>query len=344
MNLKPVEDIAEAVLYEGYMLYPYRPSSIKNRQRFNFGVLSPPAWCAHEAGSDSSWFQAECLLRTTPEARITVKVGFLQLVQRNICRYSRSGFVEHVEALTIDERNYQPWQEAEERTFLCECLKPTAETSPRKMTFSFPAGSSSEELHDKEGKLAGAIVRIWQSLAGSLDLQVAPCPADAIKLTTRVANRSEFNLAGHNEPVREAALLSSLVSAHLILGVEGGEFVSLLEPPSDLAEIARSCENIGVWPVLAGDDATTVLASPIILYDFPQIASESAGNLFDATEIDEILSLRILTLTDAEKAEIRQGDERARALLERTESIPPEQFQKLHGVLRGVNVLEEEPK
>ena len=93
--------------------------------------------------------------------------------------------------------------------------------------------------------------------------------------------------------------------------------------------------------MLANDDATAVLASPIILYDHPAIAPESAGNLFDATEIDEILSLRILTLTDAEKDEIRQTDDRARELLEQTESIPDEQFMKLHGVLRGLAAPEE---
>jgi len=66
-----------------------------------------------------------------------------------------------------------------------------------------------------------------------------------------------------------------------------------------------------------------MLCSPIILYDYPQVAPESAGDLFDSTEIDEILSLRILTLTDDEKAEIREGDDRARGILERTESLPP---------------------
>jgi hypothetical protein len=41
MNLARVEQIAKAVLYEGYMLYPYRPSSVKNRQRWNFGLSIP---------------------------------------------------------------------------------------------------------------------------------------------------------------------------------------------------------------------------------------------------------------------------------------------------------------
>ena len=75
----------------------------------------------------------------------------------------------------------------------------------------------------------------------------------------------------------------------------------------------------------------TMLGSPIILYDYPQIAPESAGDLFDSTEIDEILTLRILTLTDEEKDEMRRSDERARRILERLESSPPEHLLELHG-------------
>jgi hydrogenase maturation protease len=72
------------------------------------------------------------------------------------------------------------------------------------------------------------------------------------------------------------------------------------------------------------------------LYDYPQIAPESPGDLFDGAEIDEILSLRIMTLTEEEKREIRQSDDRVRQILERTESLPEEQLMKLHGVLRGL--------
>ena len=79
-----------------------------------------------------------------------------------------------------------------------------------------------------------------------------------------------------------------------------------------------------------------MLSSPIILYDYPQIAPESPGALFDGTEIDEILTLRIMTLTDEEKREMRTVDERAREILERTENMPPDQLMKIHGVLRGL--------
>ena len=36
--------IADAVLYEGYLLYPYRATSAKNQSRWQFGVVGPPGW------------------------------------------------------------------------------------------------------------------------------------------------------------------------------------------------------------------------------------------------------------------------------------------------------------
>ena len=132
--------------------------------------------------------------------------------------------------------------------------------------------------------------------------------------------------------------MRSLVSVHSILRAEGGEFVSLLDPPEAFKEAAAGCQNAGTWPVLAGEEGQRdlVLSAPIILYDYPQVAPESAGDLFDGTEIDEILALRILTMTEEEKREVRDGDDRARRILERTETLPPEHFQKLHGALRGL--------
>ena len=79
-----------------------------------------------------------------------------------------------------------------------------------------------------------------------------------------------------------------------------------------------------------------MLASPIILYDYPEIAPESPGDLFDSTEIDEILTLRIMTMTDQEKREMRAVDERARKILERTELMSDDELLKMHGTLRGM--------
>src|ERR1700689_5137109 len=78
MNLARVGQIAKAVLYEGYMLYPYRPSSVKNRQRWNFGVVYPRTYSEQQSGSDNWFMQTECLVTGESFAQLNVKVRFLQ--------------------------------------------------------------------------------------------------------------------------------------------------------------------------------------------------------------------------------------------------------------------------
>lgn len=195
-----------------------------------------------------------------------------------------------------------------------------------------------------DSTIAGVIIREREELSGSVEIDLNTCRDGLIKATVRLRNLSTYEAPRPDD--RAHALMHSLVSAHTILGAENGQFISLLDPPSKLGDLAAECKNIGTWPVLVGEAGTrdAMLSSPIILYDYPQIAPESPGSLFDGTEIDEILSLRILTMTDEEKREMRQSDERARQILERTENMPQEQFIKLHGVLRGMHpVIEEAP-
>jgi len=345
VNLEPVEKIAEAVLYEGYMLYPYRPSSVKNQQRWNFGVLYPPSWCNTQFSSDRCNMQTECLLRTDASTRLTVKVRFLHIVQRSIARLTTpsatpsESALEPVDRLELAGRVYQPRQEAVERELSYDSLDPADFCTMEPLLFSFPAGKDIEYLRDEHGQAAGAIIRTWKALNGSVEIRSLNCHDEVVRVTVQVDNLTANSFSS---ATREETLLHSLVSAHTILGADNGEFLSLLEPPSGFEDSVARCQNLGTWPVLATDAADAMLSSPIILYDHPQIAPESAGNLFDSTEIDEILSLRILTLTEDEKREMRQSDDRSRAILERTENMPEEQFMKLHGILRGLTPQKKE--
>jgi hypothetical protein len=344
-----VEKIAEAVLYEGYMLYPYRASAVKNQQRWNFGVLCPRSYSEEQNGSEAWMMQTQCLLRGNSSARLGVKVRFLQLVNRSVGRsigrptqslgeLSAKEGVELgiVDKLEVDGQTFVPWQEAMEREVVVPRLRPASVLFALPSPFDFLAGRELEPVRDESGRIAGAIVREWEALSGWIEVDAEECQNGVHKITVRVRNLTSYETSP--EQRRADALMYSLVSAHTILTVEGGEFVSLLDPPEDLKCVAAECQNIGTWPVLVGEegDCGTMLSSPIILYDHPQIAPESPGSLFDGTEIDEILSLRILTLTDEEKREMRQSDDRAREVLERTENMPPEQFMKLHGALRGL--------
>jgi hypothetical protein len=351
VNLDRVEKIAEAVLYEGYMLYPYRPSSIKNRQRWNFGVLCPRSHSELQQGSDAWMMQTECLVKATSSTRLIVEVRFLQIVRRSIGRLRTPGqedpeglepeFIP-VDCLEVGGRVFRRWDEAVERHHTFTAVDPASLSSLAPFQLPFPAGRNFEYLRDEHGRTVGVIVQEWENLVASVQFASTRCDDGVIKITVRVENVS--SMGTHPAGSREDALAFSLVSAHTILGVEHGEFVSLLDPSVELKIFTDYCHNIGTWPVLVGDQQETMLSSPIILYDYPQIAPESAGNLFDSTEIDEILSLRILTLTDDEKREMRQSDERAREILERTENMPEEQFTKLHGVLRGLTPLKEEAR
>jgi hypothetical protein len=140
---------------------------------------------------------------------------------------------------------------------------------------------------------------------------------------------------------REEILRQSLISCHTLLTVRGGAFVSLLDPPAWAEAAARDCSNVHTYPVLAGEEGRRdlVLSSPILLYDHPRVAPESPGDLHDATEIDEILSLRTLTLTDEEKREARATDPRAAAILDRVDTMPPEVLGRLHGTVRSMSAV-----
>jgi hypothetical protein len=329
MNTQLIDAIAKAVLYEGYMLYPYRPSSVKNRQRFNFGLLYPKLYSEAQTGSDAWSMQTECLVEGGSPL-IEIRVRFLKLISRTSRNATNA-------ALT-------PWQEAVE----CEVIVPSQNlealtTTPLKWDFVFAEKTETESVHDDTGELVVAIHRKQESIEGTIEINATLLTDDLFKLQVRVKN---FTPLADNatQKTRDSALMQSLVSAHTLLGVEQGQFVSLLEPPENLKDLASSCENIGAWPVLvgAGGQRGTMLASPIILYDYPQIAPESPGDLFDGTEIDEILALRIMTMTDDEKHEMRNTDERARRILERTEALPIEHLAKLHGTLRDLRSLKEE--
>jgi hydrogenase maturation protease len=346
-----VEKIADAVLYEGYMLYPYRPSSVKNQERWNFGVLCPPSYCEQQRGTERDVMQTELLVRSDTNTRLTVRVRFLEIIRRSIGQLRApvstlpTGIVpafDAVERLEANGRLYQPWQEAVEREVVCNEIPLAALTASAFIPFDFPAHKEIEPVRGDSGDVVGVIVREWQHLSGSCEISSGRMLDEIFRVRLSIHNSSDFSATP--EGPRQDAVLFSLVSTHSIFGVEGGEFLSLLEPPAECAALAAECKNIGTWPVLVGeqDSHQAMLSSPIILYDYPQIAPESPGSLFDGTEIDEILSLRVMTLTDEEKREIRQSDDRAREVLDRTENLPEEQLMKLHGVLRGLHPVKEE--
>ena len=352
MNAALVDGIVKAVLYEGYMLYPYRPSAVKNRQRFNFGVVYPRAYSEAQGGTDAWTMQTECLVLGDAQTQCTVRVRFLRMVTRSIGKLRapandlsavNEAAIETVERLEVSGKTFQPWQEAVEEVIeVTEFNLSALCAQPMQWPFRLSGKREREAIRDESGLIVGIILREKASIAGMVELASQRLQDGVFKLTARIANISRF--ANPAPASREEALARALVSAHTILEVRAGEFVSLVDPPDKYREFVQACQNIGTWPVLVGEEGErdTMLSSPIILYDYPQIAPESPGDLFDGAEIDEILSLRIMTLTDEEKREMRESDDRARKILERTETLPEEQLMKLHGALRGLRAAKSE--
>lgn len=317
MSFDALARVADAVLFEGYILYPYRPSALKNRQRWNFGTLYPRDFALAQRPEETWSFHAETLVEAGETSKIDLRIRFLELVPDAAMHHAEwnRGVVRNwtISGLSVNE--------------LCSAVR--------------------RELHApnlESGDAATSELAAPQSaLHAAIELKAEPVADRTFRLSATVLNLT--SVAETENSSRQSALPAAFTSAHLLLHIEDGAFVSLLDPPTELSGAASACRNRGVFPVLVGEPGSRshVLCSPIILYDYPRIAPESAGEYFDATEIDEMLALRVMTLSDAEKQEMRAGDARAAQILERTETLPAEHLLKLHGALRGMKRGEPEP-
>jgi hypothetical protein len=330
VNRELATRVANSVLYEGYMLYPYRASAVKNRQRWTFGILYPPAYDEVASGTERSAMHSECLLQVNGDAAVQIQLRFLHLEQRKVGRLREDGF--EAESISVDGNLIETWDEGVERSIDFDVA---LEGSQKLFEFSCPGSGKSELLRDRSSELAGVTSRTQHELTGTVSVLSEKLREGVLKLTVDIANTTTLPSRAQD---RDSALLRALVSAHTILTASGAEFVSLLDPPDDLAGLVGQCKSIGNFPVLVGEEneREMLLCSPIVLYDYPRIAPESAGDFYDATEMDEMLTLRVMTLTDEEKKEMRLADDRVRKLLERTEESAREQLMRTHGVIRSL--------
>ena len=302
--------IADAVLYEGYVLWPYRRSALKNQRRWAFGGVYPRAWS--ERAPDDPWImQTECLVEGE-EPAVDVRVRFLQVVSRKVL----DGEGREVAELEAGGLRHVSWDEAIER-----------ELGGGEIDIA--AGTELEPLPDGAGRIA----REWEPLHGRVEVALEPLREELSKLRIRIENTTSWEGDDRQEVLRR-----TFCSTHTILRAGRGKLVSLTDPPEALRAEAEACENRGTWPVLVGEEGQrhTVLSSPIILSDYPQVAPESPGDMFDGGEIDELLILNVLALTDDEREEMRASDPRTRELLERVQGLPDEHLLRLHGAIRDL--------
>jgi hypothetical protein len=320
--------VADAVLYEGYLLYPYRGTSSKNQSRWQFGVLGPPGAADAGLGEDDT---LAAQFPVDSARAITMVVRFLQLQHRRAQRELPGGEFESVDELTTPSGSWLTWDEAVE----CEMsFGPLAfDDQPWTLPVVAPAATEIEPVH------GGRLVRQRQEVRGLLTVSHEPDGA-LRRVSVRVSNVGAA-IDGKADG-KDSVIARSMIGTHVIAEVVGGQFVSLLEPPPAAADAVSRCSQHRCFPVLAGPPGTQdmLLISPIILYDHPEVAEQSNTALYDCTEIDEILTLRVMTMTDEEKAQARATDPRAAQIIDQCDAMSPEAMARLHGVLRDPHSLE----
>jgi hypothetical protein len=338
--------VADAVLYEGYVLYPYRASSRKNQIRWTFGVLAPKRW-AEADGSERSRNRTEVIVDPGDSPSLRVRIRCLQVQERRIEGASGDGTFGPVDGLTVGGVTHVDFAEAIEHELDLPAVTLLPLAGARAVVgVRLGAGIDVEPIEDPDGQVVGRIVRERWDVSARVQVTArwADGPSALLHVTVEVENTVD-----DDDPAasRDHALRRSLAAVHTLLAVDDGVFVSLLEPPEFAVAATRGCESEATYPVLIGVEgsptADVMLSSPIILYDHTEVAPESQGDLFDATEIDEILALRILTLTDEEKAEARGTDPRAAAIVDRCDDMPPEVWERLHGAIRSLGPSTPEP-
>jgi hypothetical protein len=280
MNRELATKVANAVLYEGYMLYPYRPSAIKNRQRWSFGILYPPKYDEVKRGTERSGMHSECLLKLTGETVVHVQLRFLHLLSKEVLR-AVDGHLEPAASVIVDGELVEPWDEGVERCEEFDVL-PSDELE-QFFQFSFDGLNDSEPMRDVNGQVGAELTCSQDDIQGTILISCQLLRNDVMKLSIDVENTTP------------------------------------------LPSYTKACNNIGNFPVLVGGDGERdmLLCSPIVLYDYPQAAPESAGDFYDATEM-------------------RSGDNRVRRRLQRTEESEREQLTKSHGTIRSMRPASEQ--
>jgi hypothetical protein len=304
--------VADAVLFEGYLLYPYRRSATKNQLRWQFGVIAPPGADTGDASVQQTELLADGL---DDDTTIDVCLRFLQLETRRTADDDQSGGDDGWDEGRVVERGWSfP---------VAELLGHTVRT------VAIDGGTRVDGATFVRAPLHASVTVVAARLPG---------PYGIVRLRVRVENTAP---APAPDASRTTVMRSSLIGTHVLLAVRGGRFVSSIDPPEWARPALDECVNHGSFPVLVGTDDDVVLGSPIILPDHPEIAPESAGPLFDATEIDEILVLRTLALGDDEKEEARSTDPRACELIDRVDDLAPEIFERLHGAIRSLRPVDD---
>ena len=260
MNEALLDDIVRATLYNGYTLYPFKTALAPGRPQFPFGRVYPEAYSAFQNGSEPCLVQAECLAQARcEEAAVEARVRFLHLTAR--------------------EAGEPSWRQAVEREAGAGWIALQGEEA-RRVKFYFPASRDIEGMRQErvEGTIGMTVHRLGDGI---------------FKISVCVRNHTAMTPSDVKDTA--AVMRRLFASTHIVLRGRDAEFVSQMEPPARLRTTAESMRNIGLWPALIGDERKAerelMLASPVVLQDYPQLAADDEQPQFDSISAELSLTL-----------------------------------------------------
>ncbi len=337
-----LENLTRTLLYEGYALFPYHRSAVKNQKPIPFGVVFPEDYNTHNVHAHSQ-MQAECIVIGNDDLQLTISIRFLHLKRIELfARQTEHETGEEVfiatNDLTINNRSYQAgWQTVEHNITTGNILIADLIKNKKTIPLDFEKIYDSIYLYEESGKVAAQQSSSISGIKGEIMNEAArvETSGDAFRVRVSIANTTPLENA--EAVIRDEVLSASFLSTHIILQAANGEFISQQNPAEEWRTVIESCKNINTWPILIDESNTTMLSSPIILYDHPQINPQSSGDLFDSTEIEEALLLHVSMLSDDEKRKIGQSDEKLQVMLNKVSQVTPEELISFHSGLKDNN-------
>ncbi|XRQ05277.1 hypothetical protein ACN3XK_53290 [Actinomadura welshii] len=311
-----VRAVADVVLYEGHLVWPYRGRAPENRRRWTVGGVYPRPYA--ESAGEPWTVCAEFLMEHRPGADVDIALRFLHAVHRQVMDGGTP-----VDGVTVRGETFATGQEAREREITSGRV-PVARLlrSPLRVPVAVAAGTDDEEIGG-----GARFTRVWRRVDGTVEISAAEVGAGAVRLRVEVTNTGTGGERGE-------AVHAGMLCAHVVARARcGGAFVSPADPPARLAGAAAACASDGLWPVLAGAPGShdTLLAAPVVLYDWPQVAPESPGERPGGTEADRLLLLSVLSLSEEERREMAATDPRAAEILARCASLASGEPPAPHG-------------
>lgn len=333
-----LEKLTKTLLYEGYSLFPYYRSSIKNQKPIPFGVIFPKDYHAFHEFSFSE-IQSQTVLISSNELTVNIGIRFLHLRKTELFQKVNDAGDNHdfvpTGSFDVNGKTYQAgWQTIERKINTGQLPIADLLKESKTIPIEFDNMNEGEIIFNEEKEIVARQTTSVCAIKGNIKIKAEKIndKANAFRLTVTVINLTPVR----NAPAisRDDVFMESFLSTHIILQTENGIFISHQDTGDEWKDAIGACANVNTWPILIDKGNTTLLSSPIILYDYPEINSKSSGILFDSTEIEEALLLHVNLLSDEDKKRIGSNDEKLQAMLNRVNSMTPEDLRAYHSMMK----------